>query len=204
MADGASSGELRALGEALGRIRRRRRMSRRGLACILDMPLATYDDLEAGRGLTFDRLAAFAAATDCDLPALLLCPHFGSSELAVLAADNKAVSIALSSLEEVMDTLGEGLSRLTAAQIFAAFDLARAAASRPVMIDADVPPLLAKRQIECLRWAQAGKSSPDIGQILGISRRTVDDYIAEACIRLGVRTRVQAVSRAIGLGYLSP
>ncbi len=62
--------------------------------------------------------------------------------------------------------------------------------------------LLNDRQIECLSWAQEGKSAGDIGQILGISGRTVDYHIAKACAALGVRTRMQAVVRARDLGLL--
>jgi LuxR family quorum sensing-dependent transcriptional regulator len=55
------------------------------------------------------------------------------------------------------------------------------------------PVRLSPRQIECLKWVRHGKSSNDIGDILGLSGRTVDDYLALACMRLGVRTRHQAV-----------
>lgn len=55
---------------------------------------------------------------------------------------------------------------------------------------------LTQRQIECLKWVRAGKSSSDIGDMLGISARTVDDHVAAACARMGVRTRVQAVVEA--------
>jgi DNA-binding CsgD family transcriptional regulator len=63
-------------------------------------------------------------------------------------------------------------------------------------------PALSARQIECLAWAQEGKSAGDIGQILGISGRTVEGHLAKACEALGVRTRVQAVVRARELGFL--
>ena len=66
------------------------------------------------------------------------------------------------------------------------------------------PPRLTDRQLECLYWAQEGKSSADIGQILGISPRTVDGHFAKICAILGVRTRVQAVVRARELGLLGP
>lgn len=59
---------------------------------------------------------------------------------------------------------------------------------------------LRPRQIECLRWARKGKSSADIGHILGISARTVDEHISNAAEILGVRTRIQAVARAMLLG----
>lgn len=61
---------------------------------------------------------------------------------------------------------------------------------------------LRKRQIECLYWAQRGKSAADIGAILGISARTVEEHIANACAILGVRTRIQAVARCVILGIL--
>jgi DNA-binding CsgD family transcriptional regulator len=64
--------------------------------------------------------------------------------------------------------------------------------------------MLTKRQIECLSWVREGKSSTDIGTILGLSPRTVDAYIADACARLGVRTRMQAVIVATDKGLLSP
>jgi DNA-binding CsgD family transcriptional regulator len=62
---------------------------------------------------------------------------------------------------------------------------------------------LTVRQIECLRWVRAGKSSSDIGDILGLSSRTVDFYILNACQRLGVRTRAQAVAEAAIRGLIA-
>lgn len=58
------------------------------------------------------------------------------------------------------------------------------------------------RQVECLRWVQEGKTSWEIGQILGISSRTVESYLAIAFERLEVNTRVQAVLKARALGLL--
>jgi DNA-binding CsgD family transcriptional regulator len=63
---------------------------------------------------------------------------------------------------------------------------------------------LTARQLECLRWAAAGKSSADIGAIVGLSPRTVDDHLAAACRRLGVRTRVQAVVLSLHHQLISP
>ena len=61
---------------------------------------------------------------------------------------------------------------------------------------------LSPRQLECLRLAADGKTSLEIGIILGISHRTVDDYFVDAYRRLGVRGRVQAVARAKELGFI--
>lgn len=63
-------------------------------------------------------------------------------------------------------------------------------------------PLLSARQLECLAWVQEGKSAGDIGQIIGISGRTVEGHLAKACEALGVRTRVQAVVRGRQLDLL--
>lgn len=61
---------------------------------------------------------------------------------------------------------------------------------------------LTARQIDCLRWVQEGKTAWEIGQILGISNRTVESYLAIAFERLEVNTRVQAVLKARALGLL--
>ncbi len=59
--------------------------------------------------------------------------------------------------------------------------------------------VLTVRQIDCLNWVREGKSTFDIGCIMGISAHTVQEHISEACARLGVRTRVQAVAAAMSL-----
>jgi len=46
-------------------------------------------------------------------------------------------------------------------------------------------------------------TSQQIGERLGISFRTVDQYIGEACERLGVKSRIHAVARALSLGILT-
>jgi len=62
---------------------------------------------------------------------------------------------------------------------------------------------LSPRQRECLFWVQQGKSSRDIGIILGVSHRIVERHVFRACARLGVRTRIQAVVRARSLGLIA-
>ena len=64
------------------------------------------------------------------------------------------------------------------------------------------PQLLSPRQLECLQLAAQGLTSPEIARALGISARTVDQYMAEACVRLEVRNRVQAVAKAVALGLV--
>lgn len=198
-------GERQSLSAALEEIRRRRGLRRRDVARAMGMKLRTYENFESGRGpMTYARLAAFADATNCDLVALLLCHHLGGSRLALACADNKAATIAVSTLQDIDAGHLVGVGAMTAANLLSAFELARIEALAAPGDDGGAIPILAPRQVECLRWVQEGKSSFAIGAILGISQHTVDDYIREACARLGVSTRIQAVSRAIGLGLLSP
>ncbi len=55
--------------------------------------------------------------------------------------------------------------------------------------------ILTDRQRQCLTLASRGLTSGRIAVVLGLSPRTVDEHLAEACRLLGVRTRIQAVAR---------
>lgn len=61
---------------------------------------------------------------------------------------------------------------------------------------------LSPRQVECLEMVARGETSAGIALALGVSRRTVDHYIADTCARLGVRNRAQAVAKAIVAGMI--
>jgi DNA-binding CsgD family transcriptional regulator len=65
-------------------------------------------------------------------------------------------------------------------------------------------PKLSRREREILQWAAAGKSQTDIGDILGISHRTVEVHLRSAREKMGALSTVQAVGRAIGLGLIYP
>ncbi|MBT4933018.1 MAG: helix-turn-helix transcriptional regulator [Rhodospirillaceae bacterium] len=62
---------------------------------------------------------------------------------------------------------------------------------------------LTSRQLECLTWSAAGKSSFEIGQILEISERGVNWHINNAKKALSSVSRIQAVARAVHLGLIS-
>ena len=55
---------------------------------------------------------------------------------------------------------------------------------------------LSAREIECLRWSAAGKSSDKIAIILSISSHTVVSYLKSAMRKLDSVNRMQAVARA--------
>jgi DNA-binding CsgD family transcriptional regulator len=63
---------------------------------------------------------------------------------------------------------------------------------------------LSSRQKEVLLWVGEGLTSKGIGEVLGISYRTVDSYLEEIQQKLGVSNRQQAVTRAVSLGYIVP
>ena len=55
---------------------------------------------------------------------------------------------------------------------------------------------LTAREIECLRWSAAGKSSDEIAIILTISSHTVVSYLKSAMRKLNAVNRMQAIARA--------
>lgn len=58
---------------------------------------------------------------------------------------------------------------------------------------------LSPRERECTAWIAAGKSSWEIGEILGLSELTIAAYIKSAMHKLNVVTRAQLVAEAIRL-----
>lgn len=67
--------------------------------------------------------------------------------------------------------------------------------------DLKLPPL-SRCERECLRWAAAGKSDWEIGEILSISERRVNMHLARVKAKYGVTTRVQAIVFALRTGAI--
>lgn len=63
---------------------------------------------------------------------------------------------------------------------------------------------LSQRELECLHWAAAGKTSWEIARILSIAERTVVFHIGRAVEKLQVSNRRQAVAKAITSGLITP
>jgi DNA-binding NarL/FixJ family response regulator len=61
---------------------------------------------------------------------------------------------------------------------------------------------LTPREHEVLVMISSGLTMRQMASRLGISPRTVETHVAKLYRKLGVRTRVQAVSRAISLGLV--
>jgi DNA-binding response OmpR family regulator len=55
---------------------------------------------------------------------------------------------------------------------------------------------LSDREIETLTWVARGKTSAEIAQILGLSKRTVDFHVENARTKLSAATRIEAAVKA--------
>jgi DNA-binding CsgD family transcriptional regulator len=64
------------------------------------------------------------------------------------------------------------------------------------------PVRLTRREIQCLKWAAAGKTDAVIGEIVQISTPTVRFHLKNAAEKLRVASRSQAVHQAAALGYI--
>jgi len=71
-------------------------------------------------------------------------------------------------------------------------------------IEMVLPVRLSPREIECLYWASAGKTSSEIAIILGRSVETIRLHIKNAIAKLDASNRSHAVAKAMHLGLLQP
>lgn len=60
---------------------------------------------------------------------------------------------------------------------------------------------LTNREAEVLIWISKGKSNKDIGEILGLSPRTVNKHLEQIFVKLGVENRASAAVRAAEVIY---
>jgi DNA-binding CsgD family transcriptional regulator len=56
---------------------------------------------------------------------------------------------------------------------------------------------LSPREVECLKWAAAGKTTWETGAVIGISETTVKFFLENARTKLGAVNKTQAVAKAI-------
>lgn len=61
---------------------------------------------------------------------------------------------------------------------------------------------LTSREVECLQWTMAGKTSWETGRIIGCSERTVNFHIGNAIRKLEVKNRRCAVVKALALNLI--
>lgn len=59
--------------------------------------------------------------------------------------------------------------------------------------------MLTKRELECLHWVAQGKTSWEVGQILGISERTVNFHIGNGIEKTGCVNRQQLAAKYLNM-----
>ena len=69
-------------------------------------------------------------------------------------------------------------------------------------IDVKQTDTLTDREIDCLNWTAAGKTSAEIADILGLSEHTVNHYLNRAAKKLDTVNRTQAVAKALRVGLI--
>lgn len=101
---------------------------------------------------------------------------------------------------DLSDEARAGLHLLAIYAHLAARSFGPAAPVRPTRPDGAVR--CTRREIECIKWAAAGKTGWETSEILSLSQRTVEDYLSNAARKLGVVNRVQLVARAMREGLI--
>lgn len=69
-------------------------------------------------------------------------------------------------------------------------------------LDVRVVDALTDREIDCLNWTAAGKTSAEIAEILTLSEHTVNHYLNRATKKLDTVNRTQAVAKALRIGLI--
>ncbi|MBB6482890.1 LuxR family transcriptional regulator [Rhizobium lusitanum] len=69
-------------------------------------------------------------------------------------------------------------------------------------MDVRVVDALTDREIDCLNWTAAGKTSAEIAEILSLSEHTVNHYLNRATKKLDTVNRTQAVAKALRVGLI--
>ncbi|WP_064686126.1 helix-turn-helix transcriptional regulator [Rhizobium bangladeshense] len=69
-------------------------------------------------------------------------------------------------------------------------------------LDTRITDALTDREIDCLNWTAAGKTSAEIAEILALSEHTVNHYLNRATKKLDTVNRTQAVAKALRIGLI--
>lgn len=69
-------------------------------------------------------------------------------------------------------------------------------------LDVRTTEALSERELDCLNWTSAGKTSAEIAEILNLSEHTVNHYLNRATRKLDAVNRTQAVAKAFRLGLV--
>ncbi|MDZ4827710.1 MAG: helix-turn-helix transcriptional regulator [Actinomycetota bacterium] len=145
--------------------------------------------------------AAIAAAAEFDAISM---PYYATyfrwrAAEAALAADDRRTGIPL--LEQARGMARQhGFAGLDAVVTTLARTYQLRIGPGKTTVDGDEP--LSVRELEVLRLMADGKSNPEIGDILSISRRTAAAHVSSVLRKLDVTTRAEAASAAVRGGLV--
>lgn len=173
---------------ALKRIQRRRPD-----LILLDAIMPGIDGFETCRRIKADNAS-------CDIPVLFMT--------ALSDSEHVVQGFAAGGIDYVTKPINteEVLARVASHLRTARILQAARQASKPVRINLDDAPAqqrlgerfhLTEREVQVLRWVACGKTNRDIGDILGLSPRTVNKHLEHVYVKLGVETRTAAASVAL-------
>lgn len=113
----------RIVGDAAKSIRKARGMRMADVAAAMGIPTRTYAHFEAGKGrISYARISSFAEATNSDPAAILCAVLLQSPAFAVRCMENKFAAVAMATLREIDEELGEDLTAINASAAITAFE----------------------------------------------------------------------------------
>jgi DNA-binding NarL/FixJ family response regulator len=104
--------------------------------------------------------------------------------------------------------IADALSRVAAGERVFTPDQERSAVqelgrmARQARASSDAQASITPRELEILEFVSLGLTVKQVAKRMGLSPRTVESHIAKLYRKLGVRNRVQAISRAVSLGLI--
>lgn len=130
-------------------IRKERRMRASEVARAMGMATRSYEHLEAGTGrITYERIVAFAQATNSDPIAILLAQATGSADFARRCADNKLMTIMMIAMMELDEDLGNDIAFLNAQTLVGGF----------TRLSRDLARHVRERETFAEQWLQSGST----------------------------------------------
>lgn len=114
----------------------------------------------------------------------------GASIGAVVWASDQKIEI-----QQVFESQSASLFALALKFIGTYLDAHEVAPTRPAVF-------LTRREIQCLKWAAAGKTDSEIAIIMDISVPTVRFHLTNSAKKLNVSGKARAIRRATALGYI--
>ncbi len=138
-----------------------RRMRAAEVARAMDMPARSYEHLEDGSGrITYERVVAFAEATDSDPIAIMSTLFTGDPSFALRCANNKLMSIMMIAVMELNDDLGADLPYLDAGTLVGGF----------TRLTRDLAQHVRKRETFAEEWLRSGEERIRSSAAPGVAR----------------------------------